>query len=162
MIRIPRKKVNIECEGPTAVAMALRELGVDYIEKWTDHDCIDIGKLRFDFYLPKYFTALEYDAHLLLKLSLWSKDEAKNKHNLVIAKRSHAIKSLWCKKNNISLLRITSEVAAKDMVDHIDYWLEVYSDRLKVDVKYASEDEDYIKEVGVDRYLEELKQGISN
>ena len=114
------------------------------------------------FYLPKYFTALEHDAHLLLKLSHWSKDEAKNKHNLIVAKRRHAIKSLWCKKNNISLLRITSEVAAKDMVDHIDYWLEVYTDRLKVDVKYASEDEDYIKEVGVDRYLEELKQGISN
>ena len=162
MIKIPRKKVNIECEGPTAVAMALRELGVDYIEKWTDHDCIDIGKLRFDFYLPKYFTALEYDAHLPFKLSHRAKDEAKNKHNLIIAKRRHAIKSLWCKKNNISLLRITSEVAAKDMVDHIDYWLEVYTDRLKVDVKYASEDEDYIKEVGVDQYLEELKQGISN
>ena len=48
------------------------------------------------------------------------------------------------------------------MVDHIEYWLEVYTDRLKVDVKYASEDEDYIKEVGVDQYLEELKQGISN
>ena len=48
------------------------------------------------------------------------------------------------------------------MVDHIDYWLDVYTDRLKVDVKYASEDEDYIKEVGVDQYLEELKQGISN
>ena len=162
MIKIPRKKVNIECEGPAAVAMALRELDVDYIEKWTDHDCIDIGKLHFDFYLPKYFTALEYDAHLPLKLSYRAKDEAKNKLNLVIAKRRHAIKSLWCKKNNISLLRITSEVAAKDMVDHIDYWLEVYTDRLKVDVKYASEDEDYIKKVGVDRYLEELKQGISN
>ena len=162
MIKIPRKRVNIEYEGPAAVAMALRELGVDYIEKWRDHDCIDIGKLRFDFYLPKYFTALEYDAHLPLKLSHWTKDQAKNKHNLVIAKRRHAIKSLWCKKNNISLLRITSEVAAKDMVDHIDYWLEVYTDRLKVDVKYASEDEDYIKEVGVDQYLEELKQGISN
>ena len=69
---------------------------------------------------------------------------------------------LGCKKNNISLLRITSEVAAEDMVAHIDYWLEVYTDRLKVDVKYASKDEDYIKEVGVDQYLEELKQGISN
>ena len=69
---------------------------------------------------------------------------------------------LGCKKNNISLLRITLEVAAADMVDRIDYWLEVYTDRLKVDVKYASEDEDYIKEVGVDQYLEELKQGISN
>ncbi len=69
---------------------------------------------------------------------------------------------LGCKKNNISLLRITSEVAAEDMVDHIEYWLEVYIDRLKVDAKYASEDEDYIKEVGVDQYLEELKQGISN
>ena len=154
--------MNTEYEGAAAVAMALSELGVEYIEKWTDHDCMDIGKLRFDFYLPKYFTALEYDAHLPLKLSHWNKDQAKNKHNLVIAKRRHAIKSLWCKKNNISLLRITSEVAAKDMVDHIDYWLEVYTDRLKVDVKYASEDEDYIKEVGVDQYLEELKQGISN
>ena len=162
MIKIPRKRVNIECEGPAAVAMALRELGVDYIEKWTDHDCIDIGKLRFDFYLPKYFTALEYDAHLPLKLSHWTKDQAKNKHNLVIAKRRHAIKSLWCKKNNISLLRITSEVAAEDMLDHIDYWLEVYTDRLKVDVRYAPEDEDYIKEVGVDKYLEELKHGIPN
>ena len=48
------------------------------------------------------------------------------------------------------------------MVAHIDYWLEVYTDRLKVDVKYALEDGDYIKEVGVDQYLEELKQGISN
>ena len=155
MIKIPRKRVNIECEGPAAVAMALRELGVDYIEKWTDHDCIDIGKLRFDFYLPKYFTALEYDAHLPLKLSRWTKDQAKNKHNLVIAKRRHAIKSLWCKKNNISLLRITSEVAAKEMVDHIDYSLEVYTDRLKEDLKYASEDEEYIKEARGDHYEEE-------
>ena len=56
MIKIPRKKVNIECEGPAAVAMALRELGVDYMEEWTDHDCIDIGKLYFDFYLTKYLT----------------------------------------------------------------------------------------------------------
>ena len=48
------------------------------------------------------------------------------------------------------------------MVDHIEYWLAVYIDRLKVDAKYASEDEDYIKEVGVDQYLEKLKQGISN
>ena len=154
--------MNTEYEGAAAVAMALSELGVEYIEKWTDHDCIDIGKLCFDFYLPKYLTAIEYDAHQQLKLSQWSQYEAKNKHKLVIAKRRHAIKSLWCKKNNISLLRITSEVAAEDMVDHIDYWLEVYTDRLKVDVKYASEDEDYIKEVGVDQYLEELKQGISN
>ena len=69
---------------------------------------------------------------------------------------------MGCKKNNISLLRITSEVAAEDMVDHIEYWLEVYIDRLKVDAKYASEDEDYIIEVGLDKYLEELKQGISN
>ena len=98
MIKIPRKKVNIECEGPAAVAMALRELGVDYMEEWTDHDCIDIGKLYFDFYLTKYFTAIEYDGHQQLKLSHWSEDEAKNKHNLVIAKRRHAIKSLWCKK----------------------------------------------------------------
>ena len=149
MIKIPRKKVNIECTGPVAVAMALSELGVEYIEEWTDHDCIDIGKLRFDFYLPKYLTAIEYDAHQQLKLSQWSQYEAKNKHKLVIAKRRHAIKSLWCKKNNISLLRITSEVAAEDMVDHIEYWLEVYTDRLKVDAKYASEDEHYIKEVGV-------------
>ena len=59
-------------------------------------------------------------------------------------------------------MRITSEVAAEDMVDHIEYWLEVYIDRLKVDAKYASEDEDYIIEVGLDQYLEELKQGISN
>ena len=162
MIKIPRKKVNTEYEGAAAVAMALSELGVEYIEEWTDDDCIDIGKLRFDFYLPKYFTVIEYDAHQQLKLSQWSQYEAKNKHKLVIAKRRRAIKSLWCKKNNISLLRITSEVAEEDMVDHIDYWLEVYTDRLKVDVKYASEDEDYIKEVGVDQYLEELKQGISN
>jgi len=35
------------------------------------------------------------------------------------------------------------------MVDHIENWLEVYTDRLKVDAKYASEDEHYIKEVGV-------------
>ena len=69
---------------------------------------------------------------------------------------------LWCKKNNISLLRITSEVAAEDMLDHIDYWLELYTDRLKVDVRYSPEDEDYIKEVGVDQYLKELKHGISN
>ena len=57
---------------------------------------------------------------------------------------------MGCKKNNISLLRITSAVAAEDMVDHIEYWLEVYTDRLKVDAKYASEGEHYIKEVGVD------------
>ena len=69
---------------------------------------------------------------------------------------------MGCKNNNISLLRITLEVAAEDMVDHIEYWLEVYIDRLKVDAKYASEDEDYIIEVGLDQYLEELKQGISN
>ena len=69
---------------------------------------------------------------------------------------------MGCKKNNISLLRITSEVAAEDMVDHIEYWLEVYIDRLKVDAKYALEDENYITEVDLDQYLEELKQGISN
>ena len=84
--------MNTEYEGAAAVAMALSELGVEYIEKWTDHDCIDIGKLRFDFYLPKYFTAIEYGGHQQLKLSHWSEDEAKNRHNVVISSyfRIHA------------------------------------------------------------------------
>ena len=52
------------------------------------------------------------------------------------------------------------EVATDDMAGRTDYWLEAYTDGLKVDVKYASEDEDYIKEVDVEQYLEELKQGF--
>ena len=52
------------------------------------------------------------------------------------------------------------EVAIDDMAGRTDYWLEAYTDSLKVDVKYASEDEDYIKEVDVEQYLEELKQGF--
>ena len=52
------------------------------------------------------------------------------------------------------------EVATDDMAGRTDYWLEAYTDSLKVDVKYASEDEDYIKEVDVQQYLEELKQGF--
>lgn len=153
-----KKCSSIVSKGAAAVAKALKELGVEYIEEWTDHDCIDIGKLRFDFYLPQYHTVIEYDGKQHFKPGHWSKDEAENKYNLIITKRRDAIKSQWCKKNNISLMRITSEVDAEDMVDHIDYRLEIYTDRVKVDVRFVPEDAEYIQAHGMDQYLEDLKQ----
>ena len=50
------------------------------------------------------------------------------------------------------------EVATDDMAGRTDYWLEAYTDSLKVDVKYASEDE--LLKGDVEQYLEELKQGF--
>jgi hypothetical protein len=145
-------------KGAAAVARALKELGVDYIEEWRDHDCRDIKKLRFDFYLPKYTTVIEYDGDQHFKPGSWGKDEVENKYNLITGKRRDAIKSIWCKENNISLMRITSEVDVEDMVGYIDYMLELYSDRVKVDIRFVPEDAEYLKEVGMDQYLRELKQ----
>ena len=36
--------------------------------------------------------------------------------------------------------------------------LELYSDRVKVDIRFVPEDAEYLKEVGMDQYLRELKQ----
>jgi len=144
-------------KGAAAVARALKELGVDYIEEWTDHDCMDIGKLRFDFYLPKYHTVIEYDGKQHFRPGAWNQDKNKNEYELLMLRRRDAIKSQYCKANNISLMRITPEVAVNEMVDHIDYRLELYSDRVKVDIRFVPEDAEYIKKVGMDQYLKDLK-----
>ena len=143
-------------KGAASVARALDELNIEYIKEWKDHDCRDIKKLRFDYYLPDLQIVIEYDGDQHFKPGHWSTDEEESKFQFLMLRRRDAIKSQYCKDHNISLLRVTKEIEDEDMVEYLDYRLELYSDRPKIDIRYVPEDADFIKEVGMEQYLKEI------
>lgn len=98
------KCANLESKGERAIRHYLEE---NYIlfeqEKWFS-DCRDINPLPFDFYLPTYNTCIEYDGEQHYKdrgykTGLFS-------DSLEYTKKHDEIKSNYCKKNKIELIRI--------------------------------------------------------
>ncbi len=75
---------------------------IQYVREKTFEECNNIGKLRFDFYLPKYNICLEYDGiqhYKPIEYFGGVYDFEKRKYN-------DSIKDEFCKLNNIDLFRI--------------------------------------------------------
>ena len=82
---------------------------ISYIHQWVDHDCIiNVGKAKFDFFLPDLNFIIEYDGEQHFKpikfgASISDKDAYENLMSLQIA---DFIKNEWAELNKIKLHRI--------------------------------------------------------
>lgn len=68
----------------------------------TFKECVDRGKLKFDFYLPEYNMCIEYDG----KQHFESVEQFGGLDGFNDRERKDSIKNKYCEKNNIKLLRI--------------------------------------------------------
>ena len=95
-------------KGESRVRQYLELNQFDYIFQWSEHDCRDKGKLRFDFYVPDIHTVIEFDGqqHFMPVnfTGAMTEEEMNAKFDDVL--RRDGIKEQWCKDNGIRLIRI--------------------------------------------------------
>ena len=97
----------------------LDEKNINYQIHYNGFDCRDIKKLSFDFYLPDYNICIEYDGEQHFKpIEFFGGLEKFNKQG-----NHDNIKTLYCLKNNIKLIRISyfddiNEILRKFLVRH--------------------------------------------
>lgn len=89
-------------KGELAIIKILEEFNIDYINEYSFKDLKKEGSskpLRFDFYLPKYNTCIEFDGkHHFEEIGTREKlEEISHRDNL---------KNEYCKKHNIDLIRL--------------------------------------------------------
>lgn len=89
-------------KGEVKVASVLNNLNVDYKEQHIFDDCKFYRHLPFDFYLPKYNILIEYDGKQHFILNSFGKDM----WHFVDIKIRDTVKDVYCKNNNITLIRI--------------------------------------------------------
>lgn len=115
-------------KGESKVVSVLDKYNLKYITQYTFDDLYDIGKLKFDFYLPDYNLCIEYDGeqHFQpIRFNGCSIDSAKKTYDKIqIHDRA---KDKYCQDNNIKLIRICytqyndiEEIIANEIVNSID------------------------------------------
>ena len=93
--------------GEIRVINYLESRKVDYKRQYSFNDCVNVRKLRFDFYIPSINTAIEYDGEgHYFPVTFGGIDKEKAKVNFESAKQRDNIKDQYCKDNNIKLIRI--------------------------------------------------------
>jgi hypothetical protein len=95
-------------KGEVRVRQYLELNQIDYVFQWSDHDCTDKGKLRFDFYLPDHRVAIEFDGqqHFMPVNFTGSMTEKEMIAKFDDVLRRDAIKEDWCKAKEIRLIRV--------------------------------------------------------
>lgn len=91
-----------ESIGERLVALWLNDNNVDYIKEKRFENCRDNKTLPFDFYLPNYNVAIEFQG----KQHYESIDYFGGQEHLSYIQKHDKIKSEYCKQNNIRLLCI--------------------------------------------------------
>lgn len=94
-------KCNISA-GESRIMKILNDFKIGFEYEKSFDGCRDKNPLRFDFYIPKMNLCIEYDGkqHFELCEYLMSEEEFEN------LKRRDLIKNIYCKDNDIKLLRI--------------------------------------------------------
>lgn len=89
-----------ESVGERKIRKYLELNGIEYVQEKQFRDCIDIRPLPFDFYLPDYNVAIEFDGeqHYF--------DRGTFSTSLEYVKKHDDIKNNYCKANGIFLIRI--------------------------------------------------------
>jgi len=89
-------------KGELRIESFLKDNKLEYKTQKIFKDCKNIGYLKFDFYIPKYNTCIEFDGIQHFKSFNFFGGIKKLNENI---KRDN-IKKLYCKNNNITLIRI--------------------------------------------------------
>lgn len=95
--RCPRCK---ESKGERKISSFLNSKSIHYLTQFRFENCKYKKPLPFDFYLPDYNLAIEYDGIVHFE------DRFNNIENFILTKKRDKIKDDYCKKNNVNLLRI--------------------------------------------------------
>ena len=80
----------------------MNKFNISYIPQYKFDDCRFYRTLPFDFYLPKYNICIEYDGQQHYEIV----EHFGGFDKFVDTKIRDTIKSEYCKKNNIKLIRI--------------------------------------------------------
>lgn len=99
---IPRG-IIIESKGVRDITYFLEINNIEYIREHFYYDCKNINYLRFDFYLPKIKTLIEYDGKQHFEIVEFFGGE----EEFIKRQINDNIKNEYCKKNRIPLLRIS-------------------------------------------------------
>ena len=91
-----------ESKGERKIKLFLKEENISFIPQKRFPDCIDKRTLPFDFYLPNHNICIEYDGKHHFKETGFYKGR-----DLAYVVNHDRIKTEYCIKNNIKLIRIT-------------------------------------------------------
>jgi hypothetical protein len=95
-------------KGEKAIREWLLFQGIEFEEQKIFLDCRGRKRpLPFDFYVPDYNTCIEYDGEHHFKVGRWSKDKSVNVLQYRKTVRNDEIKTQYCLKHDINLLRIS-------------------------------------------------------
>lgn len=98
-----------ESKGEKRVAKFLDSKNIKYKPQYKFDDCRNKKELPFDFYIPSLNIAIEYDGedHYMIILRGGKNDTYERAFNrFVSTKVRDTIKTIYCKENNIKLIRI--------------------------------------------------------
>lgn len=102
--RVPCRYCNVSA-GELKIAEILDKCGIEYEKEKSFKDCIVKKPLRFDFYLPKYNSIIEFDGQQHFKpVKFWYGMDADT--NLAKTIERDKIKNDYCYDNGIRLIRI--------------------------------------------------------
>lgn len=89
-----------ESKGEKLIKWYLDKVGIEFEQEKTFDGCIDVRKLRFDFYLPEYNSCIEFDG--IHHFEVIEYGEGKLKDTI----KKDRIKDKFCQDKKIPLLRI--------------------------------------------------------
>ena len=89
-------------EGEKKIAKYLDSRNIEYKQQYKFNDCRSKNKLPFDFYIPSKNIAIEYDGRQHYEII----DYFDGLDGFIDTKVRDTIKTVYCKENNIKLIRI--------------------------------------------------------
>ena len=97
-----------QSKGEREIERFLINYKVEFITEATFDECRDNKKLRFDFYLPKFKTVVEYDGKQhFAPVKFGGVSDLRAEQNFRNTVRYDKIKNDFCQKNNIKIIRIS-------------------------------------------------------
>ena len=88
-----------ESKGEKEIGKILKKYGIDFTPQYKFENCKFYKGLPFDFYLPQYNICIEYDGEFHYKMIMGFNE-------FVNGKIRDTIKTIYCKENEIKLIRI--------------------------------------------------------
>ena len=88
-----------ESKGEKEIEKIIKKYGIDFEPQYKFEDCKFYKGLPFDFYLPQYNICIEYDGEFHYKMIMGFNE-------FVNGKIRDTIKTIYCKENEIKLIRI--------------------------------------------------------
>jgi hypothetical protein len=118
---------SIKSKGEWIIKTLLDKENIEYETQKTFNSCYRIKNhnFRFDFFLPKYNTCIEYDGISHYKANLYG--SWNTRESVLDQQEKDKIKNQWCKENNVFLIRIPyfhlNEIEVKDLFPNTSKYL---------------------------------------